>query len=166
MKTLIISSILLAVTVINFISMKNEWIDLHGNHWTMAERASTIEAKTEKVTKFYQSIMENRQDFSSSSALFWKNQDNNLGNNLVSLKTLVDRLADIQKMNVSSLEYQMAIKQITENEMDQASEMINVIKGSWCMNNYFMTYNFGGWLFMGSIIGIIAGLVLIAEPTY
>jgi uncharacterized protein (DUF342 family) len=166
MKTLIISIIGLAVTVINMISMKNEWIDLHGNHWTLAERASTIEAKTDKVTKFYQSIQDNKQDFSGSSALFLKNQNNNLENNLVSLKTLVDRLADIQKMNVSSLEYQMAIKQITENEMDQADAMINVIKGSWEMNHYFMTYNFGGLLLIGSILGIIAGFVLIVEPTY
>ncbi len=164
MKTLLTSIAILTITMINLISMNTAWVNKHGTYWTQADRSSTIEAKSEKIKLFYDSIVDNREDFYPSSSFFVKNSDNMLDNNMQSLKTLVDRLQQIQQMNPSSLEYQTAIKQITENEIDQASEMIGVIRGCWEINNYFVTYLFGIFLVFGSGFGLIFGLILIFEP--
>lgn len=127
--------------------------------WNLADKSSTLEAKSEYIDKFVENLQigERAGDFSTHGAIFLKNDANAFSENLKALKTLQSRLYEVKKMNPSSFEYNNAIQQITAQEQGEASEMINVFSESYTIKNYPL-----GSEALGSIFIFGGGLVFMA----
>jgi len=110
------------------------------SYWNLAVKASTVPKKAENIDRFVMAL-EDCQFEGKYNALFLKTPDNSFDENLIALKTLQQRLNDIQNMDISSFEYQKAIEQITEQEMGNASAMRSIFHGIWYKNNYFFLWD-------------------------
>lgn len=109
-------------------------------HWTLGDRASTIEAKAEHLEKFYATVVEHRRDFADYSAPIYHTPENSVDRNLEALKTLVDRLQQIRTLDQSTFQYQTAIQQITAQEQGEAEYMMNVFMEAWFLGKYPLLY--------------------------
>ena len=89
--------------------------------------------------------------------LFFKTPDNSFDKNLEALQSLKTRLDEIQKMNVTSFEYQTAIQQITAQEQGEAQDMLEVFSGIWWKNNYLFLWE---WV---AVLEVVLCIVLIAS---
>lgn len=103
--------------------------------WRLGVKASTIKLKHEYVKKFYENITSHRKEFRDSSALLMPTPDNSVDSNLVTLKSLVERLEKVQDMDENSLAYQTAMQQITGQEQDEAHAMLGVFEDSYKLQN-------------------------------
>jgi hypothetical protein len=121
--------------------------------WDLADKSSTLEAKSNYIDEFVKVIENNKLEFASHNAVWLKTRDNSFEFNLLALKTLQARLEQIKLMNPNSFEYQTAIQQITAQEQGEAGKMLYDIKGCWALENYWFVWN---WFFAIGIILIIA----------
>lgn len=128
----------------------------YGNLWALADRSSTIAAKQQYIAQFSAALEAGyaRGDFSRHDAIWLKTPKNSFEANLSALKTLSDRLSQIQGMNPSSFEYNTAIQQITAQEQGEASAMLETFHNCFDLANYPMAW---GW-----ISGVIAVAAVIA----
>jgi hypothetical protein len=110
------------------------------NYWSLADKSSTIEAKSEYIDKFVSAI--DNAKLSGNNALIYKNPDNSFEYNFKAVQTLQKRLSEIKTMNPNSFEYQQAILQITQQEQGEAEKMLNVIKGVWVLDNYIYLWSY------------------------
>jgi len=110
------------------------------SYWDLADKASTIKQKSIYVDKFVFSL-ENYGMSGKYNAIFFKTPNNSFDYNIVALKTLQQRLHEIQKMDITSFQYQTAIQQITQQEQGEAYQMIKVFKGIWWKENYPLLWN-------------------------
>jgi len=130
-----------------------------GSHWNLAEKSSTIDKKSEHIDKFVIAL-ENSNLKGKHNAIFLKTQDNSFDSNLEALKSLQIRLHEIEKMDVSTFEYQTAIQQITQQEMNEAGSMLNIFKSIWMKENFTLLWNWIGTLqILFSIILLILGII-------
>jgi hypothetical protein len=129
------------------------------SYWNLAEKASTIQQKAVYMDKFVAGFK--GKDFEGDyNAVFFKTPDNSFDKNLEALQSLKTRLGEIQKMNVSSFEYQTAIQQITAQEQGEAQAMLEVFSGIWWKNNYFYLWEWVAVLeVLFCILLIVSGLV-------
>lgn len=102
-----------------------------GTYWELATRSSTLKQKAEYLQKYYDTLKESKH--SEYSAIIFKTPTNNFDENLKVLHSLVERVHNTEKMNSNSLEYQMAIQQITKQEQDEASDMTQVLAECYLM---------------------------------
>ena len=110
------------------------------NYWSLADKSSTIETKSEYIDKFVYAL-DNAGLRGKYNAIWLQNPDNSFDNNLEMLKTLQTRLHEIKQMNVSSFEYQQAMAQITSQEQGEANNMLSVFSGVWYLKNYPWLWN-------------------------
>jgi hypothetical protein len=133
--------------------------------WVLADKSSTLVAKSEYIDKFVENLQIGEQsgDFSTHSAFFLKNDANAFSENLKALKTLQSRLYEVRSMDPSSFEYNNAIQQITAQEQGEASEMINVFSECYTIKNYPLGSSFLGsiFIFVGAATFIALGLTAI-----
>lgn len=123
------------------------------SYWSLADKSSTLEAKREYLSKFAQALDSGYKagDFAAYNATSLKTPDNSFARNLTAVKTLVHRLDDISKMDVTSFQYNTAIEQITKQEQGEASAMMTVFEGCYTLENRPYLW---GW---------IGGLVFVFE---
>lgn len=128
--------------------------------WNLADKSSTIEKKAEFIAEFVQTIEKKRSEFAEYNASWLTTPDNSFAANLDALRTLNTRLAEIRTMDPRSFEYQSAIKQITEQEQGEASQMLSVLYGCWVKGRYTMAWSWHAvlWVF-GLILSAISLVV-------
>lgn len=135
--------------------------------WELSDKSSTIPAKQKYISEFVLTLENGykKGDFSSFNAIFLKTPNNNFEANLNALRTLSQRLIEIQEMDPKTFEYNTAIQQITAQEQGDAHKLIGIIKGCYFLNNYFIVWDWiGGCLCFITIAGIlICGLWLLFE---
>ena len=130
------------------------------SYWNLAVKASTIQQKAEYVNKFVDGFKGKGYE-GDYNAIFLKTPDNSFDKNLEALESLKTRLDQIQKMNVSSFEYQTAIQQITAQEQGEAQEMLKVFSGIWWKKNYFPLWQWvAGFEVAFCLFLIVAGLII------
>lgn len=156
---------ILTIYLVRGVSVDNEYTNKIENHWTLADRASTIEAKREHIKRFVDAI-ENSNIQDEHDAIFFKNPENSAFHNLEAVKSLAQRLDQIKDMNPSSFEYQTAIQQITAQEQGEAKNMLTVLENCW-MKKYHWFYWKMGMIIVGVLIALIAlvgiGLIALSE---
>jgi hypothetical protein len=133
------------------------------SYWDLADKASTITKKAEYLDKFVASL--DNDDFKGKyNALVFTTPNNSFDDNFTALKTLQQRLHQIEGMDPTSFEYQTAIQQITGQEQGEAYEMLSVFKGVWWKSNYLLLWD---WVLATqivlSIIAFFVGLGLMIQ---
>lgn len=103
--------------------------------WTLADRQSTIAAKGVYMDKFVEALKAQHLD-GTYNAIIYPTPDNAFDTNYAALLTLQARLHDIEKMDVTSFQYQTAIQQITAQEQGEAKPMLDVFEGCWWKARY------------------------------
>lgn len=126
-----------------------------GSYWELADKSSTIEAKSENIDAFVKAIKSEK--FAENNAIIFRTPDNSFANNLKALETLQKRLQDIKKIKPDSFEYNQAIQQITAQEQGEATKMLDVIHQCWILENYWYLWD---WLLFISIIVIVLLIVI------
>lgn len=144
-KFLIIGSIiatLLGIILVIFLILANyNWSNNFLSYWNLADKSSTIDAKSGYIDQFVKKIEDGK--FSDYNAIFLKTPDNNFEKNFTALKTLQGRLQEIKTMDIESFAYQQAIQQITAQEQGEAQDMLLQLKGCWMLRNYLLLW---GWI--------------------
>lgn len=129
---LIVSLIMIVLMIVLGIRVHYQYQREVESYWHIAEKASTIEAKSQYIDSFYVALQ--RADLSGMhDAIIYPTMDNSFDYNFKMLKTLEDRLQEIKGMDVTSFQYQQAISQITAQEQGEASDMIGVFNGTWVL---------------------------------
>ena len=118
--------------------------------WELSDKSSTIPAKQKYISEFVLNLENGykKGDFASFDALFLKTPNNNFEANLNALKTLSQRLIEIQEMDPKTFEYNIAIQQITAQEQGDAHNLIGIIKECYFLNNYFIVWGLDWRIFM------------------
>ena len=153
---------LLIVAIILFYNIgKFQYERDHLSYWNLAEKSSTIQQKAMYMDKFVVSFM-NKGYEGEHNAIIFKTQDNSFDKNYEALQSLKNRLDEIQKMNITSFEYQTAIQQITQQEQGEAHNMLDELSGVWWKKNYFFIWDWiCGSIVISALILIIVGLIKI-----
>ena len=128
--------------------------------WELADKSSTIPAKQKYISEFVSVLEKDKDKFATHNAIFLKTPNNELVSNLNALKTLADRLSQIQEMNPNTFEYNTAIQQITAQEQGEAKALISVIRGCYYLETYPSIW---GWIgatliFLGILLCGIGGI--------
>jgi hypothetical protein len=126
------------------------------SYWELADKASTIEQKSERIDVFVANLeaagLQGRYN-----AIILKTPDDSFDANFYALKSFQSRLQEIQSLDPESFQYNTAIAQITEQEQGQAHEMLDVFCGTWFLVHYPFLWN---WLAICSLVSlIILGLI-------
>ncbi len=132
------------------------------SYWELATKASTIDKKIEGIDNFV-SALESSNLKGKYNALVLTTPNNSFDYNLDALKSLQLRLHEIKGMDVSSFQYQTALQQITQQEQNEAGDMLDVFSGVWWLENHFFLWD---WILIVNVvllIGIIICSVLITN---
>lgn len=125
----------------------------YGTYWSMSYKVSTLPEKARYIDMFVDKL--ERSPFKNDyGAVRYKTMNNSFNYNFEALKTLQRRLHDIEKMDVSSVQYQMSIAQITAQEQN-TQKIVGVIEGIWWKNNHFCYW---GWV---EVINILLMLIVL-----
>jgi hypothetical protein len=125
--------------------------------WLLADKASTIPQKTKYIDQFVANL-EGLHLNDEHSAIFLTTPNNSFGENLAQLKTLRVRLHEIEKMDVTSFQYQTAMQQITAQEQGEAKNMLSVFEGTWIKAHFWYVWN---WI--GGVIVVLLSLAASAD---
>jgi hypothetical protein len=98
--------------------------------WNLADKASTIKQKTANIDQFV-AALEASGLKGEHDAIWQFTPNNSFDKNLEAVKSLQQRLHEIEGMDVTSLAYQTAISQITAQEQGEAKKMLEVFEGCW-----------------------------------
>lgn len=149
---IVLSISLSGVLIWRVINANYEWSNSVLSNWTLADKSSTLEAKSGYIDKFVQALQSN--NLADNNALIYKTADNNCQNNIQAVSTLKDRLNQIKGMDETSFQYQQAIQQITAQEQGQADDMISALHGCWLKTHHYFLWN------VFTAVGMFAGLIL------
>jgi hypothetical protein len=141
----------------------------YSNLWDLADKSSTIPAKQQYVTQFVSALEAGyaKGEFSDYDAVWLKTPNNSFKANIAALKTLAERLTEIQKMNPSSFEYNTAIQQITAQEQGEAAPLLHVIKGCYLKASYPLVWEwFIALITLLEGILIVTGVVLVIDDAF
>jgi hypothetical protein len=158
MKTIFSIAILsLLVQLIIGIKASYSWNNEYLSYWELADRSSSLPAKTEHISTFITKL--ENSNSASHNAIFLTTPANSFQGNLDALKTLLVRLKEIQGMDPTSFQYNTAIQQITAQEQGEAQEIIKTLRGCYMKGNYFIVWNWVGGLLcaIGFIVLSITG---------
>ncbi len=160
---LIIAYVAIAtVRLVNHIRFRYEYSNEIGSYWDLSEKAATIKLKSEYMDK-YVAALEKSGLQGMNEALFYPTPTSDFNQNFITLKSLQQRLIDIDTMDIQSFAYQTAIQQITDQEQGQGDEMIGVFKGCWLKAHHY-TYWHGLFVLIAVIIEaliLIVGIFLL-----
>ena len=119
--------------------------------WQLADKSSIIPAKQKFVGQFVDALQRGyaNGEFASHNAIWLQTPNNDFEANLDALRSLSQRLGEIQGMSPSSFEYNTAIQQITAQEQGEAKAMLDVFGGCYALANYPMVWNWIGGVFIG-----------------
>lgn len=131
-----------------------QWTNEVESNWSLADKTSTLKAKSEYIDKFILALRNG--NLADNDALIYKTANNNCENNVKAVETLKQRLDEISGMDVTSFQYQQAIQQITEQEQGQATEMMSSLSGCW-----YKTYHYYLWNIFTSFGMLLLPIVLI-----
>ena len=139
-----------------------EYTNKYLSYWNLADKSSTITAKSDYITQFVNKLNESRTEFADNNAVYLKTIDNSFNYNFLALVSLRDRLQTISKMNESDFAYQTAIQQITEQEQGQAHSMLYVFSGTWYLKVHPFLWGWHEGISIGIwIIVLLISIVLI-----
>lgn len=130
--------------------------------WELADKSSTIPAKQKYVAEFVAALESgySRGKFASHNAVWLETPNNGFEANLAALRSLSERLGQIQEMKPSSFEYNTAIAQITAQEQGEAKAMLSVFTGCFELAGYPMVWGWiGGALTTAGVMGILGVIV-------
>lgn len=117
------------------------------SHWEMADRSSTIAEKSVRLSKFVAAL--EGGDFAKHSAIFLQTPQNSFAENMAALKTLSERLKQIEGMDPGSPQYALSIDQITKQEQGEAGAMLSVFLGAWFIEHCIWNFDWIAILFFG-----------------
>ena len=158
--------LLITISVISIIAMiifgvlgNYEYERDYLSYWNLAEKSSTIQQKSMYMDKFVESF-KGKGFESSYNALVLKTPDNSFDKNFEALQSLKSRLDEIQKMNVTSFEYQTAIQQITAQEQGEAQAMLNVFSGIWWQKKCILLWDWvAAVCVFSALFVLLAGII-------
>lgn len=132
----------------------------YSQHWSLADKSSTIPAKQKHIADFVAALERGNANgqFAGHNVIFMQTPNNSFEANLTALKTLSQRLSEIQEMSPSSFEYNTAIQQITAQEQGEANQMLDTIESC-----YVLAVNPAVWKWISLLI-VCPLLLLIAVP--
>ena len=156
----ILGSLFIILTIIFAVSAEYKYERDIESYWSLADKASTVPKKAENINNFVNALGQCHFE-RQHNALFLKTLNNSYDENIIAVKTLQQRLNEIQEMDVSSFEYQKAIEQITAQEMGSAYSMLCVFHGIWYKEYYFLLWDWiCGIQVISSICIIVFGAIL------
>jgi len=159
----IVSSLLLVAWGTDMIIARYNYNKQCKSYWNLATKASSIPQKSIYIDKFVSSL-ESYDLYGQYNAIILKTPDNSFDENLKALHSLQTRLHEIQKMDVSSFEYQTAIQQITAQEQDEANDMISTFWDIWLKDHNILLWDWFAAIFLMIIPAcIIAGAKMWAD---
>ena len=162
----IVSILLITLSSIYGIKSMYKYDNEFAAFWSLADKSSTIANKAKYVDKFVEALEKGGFE-GEYNAIMYKTLDNQFDTNLEALKTLQQRLHEIEKMDITSFEYQTAIQQITGQEQGEAQAMLSVFQGIWYKENYFLLWNWiGVSQIVLSFILLCAGGFIWADNSY
>jgi hypothetical protein len=134
-----------------------------GSYWSLADKASTINQKSEYIDKFVEALKDAHLN-GTNDTLWLATPDKSFDQNFKALLSLQARLKEIKTMDPSSFQYQTAIEQITAQEQGGAQPMLTNFENCWFkINHHFLWNNLElGSTLIGLTILIIIGIVVIA----
>lgn len=118
-----------------------KWNQEVESYFILSEKSSSIEKKTEYLNK-YVSILKERGLDSGESVLFFKKPTTDLKNQFEVLTSLQDRMISLNKLDKNSLEYQQALKQITDSEYPYVNTCVFA-------SGYYLEKGIMWYLFLG-----------------
>jgi hypothetical protein len=154
---LIVSFIWLCSNIYNAIVVNYEYRQIE-SYWNLAYKSSIISEKAKYIDKFV-SVLEKSELSGIHSVFFLKTSDNSFDENFEVLKSLQKRLHKTKTVNITSFEYQLAIRQITE-EQSKATKMLNVFRTSWLKKNSIFLCSWVG------LTNILLNLVFLSVALY
>jgi len=168
MKKLVIGSVLVVVslivgTIMGVAAIRADYAYnlAIGAYWNLADKSSTIAKKAEYVDR-YVVALESQGLEGQHNALIYPTPDNSFDRNMEALKSLQGRLHEIEKMDVTSFQYQTAIQQITQQEQGEAGAMLGVFEGVWWKAHHVLLWDWiGGLIVTVLIIMVTVGGILI-----
>lgn len=110
------------------------------SNWSLADKASTIKQKSEYIDKFVKALEDQHLE-GQHSAIIFPTPNNSFDENFKALKSLQERLEEIQVMDPKSFEYQSAIQQITAQEQGEAHRMLIIFYDCWLKQNHIMLWS-------------------------
>lgn len=122
------------------------------SYWNIADKTSTIQKKAEYIDKFVAALEAQHFD-GKYNAIIFPTPDNSFDRNFEALKSLQIRLHEVEKMDVSSFQYQTAIQQITAQEQGEAKPILDVFYGIWWKEHHVLLWD---W-----ILGLNVALIVI-----
>ena len=171
MRTTGVVFILASVVLLGMLVIKSIQADFYferdyGSQWQLADRASTIKAKRDKLTEFVWRLRHS-DEFSDHNAVFLDTDANSFDRNVEVLDTLVKRLDEIQTMPVDSFQYNTAIQQITAQEQGEAHAMMNVFDGCYRLHNYPLAWSWIlAWSIVVALVMLTIGVLVILTDMY
>ena len=165
--SLVFAAMVLVAVISQNIAESKAYNARFGNYWELADRSSTIAAKSQYIGQFVDALNSSRFEFAEYAAIYYQTPENRFDTNLQAVSTLRDRLNDISKMNDSSFEYQMAIQQITGQEQGEAANLLHVFDQSFAKQSYPLAFNAYAIIAL-LCVGILAllGFAFIAADGY
>jgi hypothetical protein len=145
------STVVLIVYIISSVIADYQYSNRVESYWSLADKSSTIVKKAYYIDQFVDAL--EKQNLKGEYDAIWlQTADNSFDMNLEALKTLQVRLHEIEKMDITSFQYQTAIQQITSQEQGEALNMLNVFEGVWFKEYHFLLWN---WVCSYIVISLI-----------
>lgn len=142
-----ISLVVLFVGFLFFVAMPfsiytgYKWNEQVEDYFQLSDKASSIEKKTEYLNK-YVSVLKERGLDSGESVLFFTKPTTDLKNQFEILTSLQNRMIELKKLQPNSLEYQQALKQITDSEYPYVDTCVFA-------DGYYLKKGFMWYMFLG-----------------
>lgn len=155
---LLLMTVFWVVFISDCITSNYRYEQQFSSNWSLADKASTLDQKSDYINKFVTSLESSGMQ-GSYNAIWFSTPDNSFDSNLQALKSLQSRMTEIRGMNEKSFEYQQAISQITAQEQGEARKMLEVFEGCWYLHNHFLLWDWVGTTIL--IIAIFASLFLL-----
>lgn len=152
---ILICSVILIMDIVNCVLGSYEYSKQIGSHWELAVKASTLEKKTEGVDNFVQALANSGLQ-GNYNAIWLETPNNSFDRNFEALLSLQKRLHEISKMDISSFQYQTALAQITQQEQNEAHEMLSVFDGVWWKEYHFWLWD---WVLLCNLCVVVFGLL-------
>lgn len=138
---IVLVSLILLISFLAYgYSAQIQYTNRVGNYWTLADRASTLADKRQFIDRFV-AALEKADLEGTHNAAFFLTPENSFDANLTAVKSLQQRLAEIESMDIKSFEYQQALSQVTQQEMNEAEDMLKVFKGCWILENHTLAWS-------------------------
>lgn len=135
------------------------------SYWSLSEKSATISKKAEYMDKFVAAIQQQGFEGQYNSS-FYKTPNNSYDQNFEALRSLQQRLHEIEGMDIRSFEYQTAIQQITAQEQGEADAMTSVFQGLWYKNHYVMLWNWVAYVQILSVIIVLIIAIILLLASY